>query len=386
MLEGLDSIDWDRLRHAYGPAGDVPGLIRSLRFDDRVERDAVYFELYGNIYHQGSRYEASAHAVPFLVELALDPLTPDRGEVLTLITLLAIGFSQEHLPDGFPLEELRTRAAGRGAALGSRAAKREAAYELATYDAVAAAVPSLVDLTASPDPDIAAAAAFTLAWFPEQATFSTGPLASLAIDADRPPPVRANALLGLGLTGRRGDMDEDPVLGQAARDADATVRWAAAVATAMRMGRATPPTVLQELRAWARGFNREDEELQRWRVGRGELTLRMLDRIDASIADEVRTAAVRARLSGRPTSNWHNKTVGALSAAFPNGPGPAPVPFNQLRAPRKELVRQLAARWTAFFPPWDGPGMLLRSHHLPTTPWGLAWYAGPRRSPSQPRR
>ena len=31
MLEGLDSIDWDLLGHANGPAGDVPGLIRPSR-------------------------------------------------------------------------------------------------------------------------------------------------------------------------------------------------------------------------------------------------------------------------------------------------------------------------------------------------------------------
>jgi hypothetical protein len=34
MLEGLDAIHWAELLHAYGPATDVPDLIRSLLSDD----------------------------------------------------------------------------------------------------------------------------------------------------------------------------------------------------------------------------------------------------------------------------------------------------------------------------------------------------------------
>jgi hypothetical protein len=28
MLEGLDAMDWSKLRHSYGPAIDVPGQLR----------------------------------------------------------------------------------------------------------------------------------------------------------------------------------------------------------------------------------------------------------------------------------------------------------------------------------------------------------------------
>ena len=30
MLDGLDAVDWSALAHAYGPAADVPGLLRAL--------------------------------------------------------------------------------------------------------------------------------------------------------------------------------------------------------------------------------------------------------------------------------------------------------------------------------------------------------------------
>ena len=38
MLEGLERIDWGRLTHAYGPAGEVPGWIRELTSDDAAVR------------------------------------------------------------------------------------------------------------------------------------------------------------------------------------------------------------------------------------------------------------------------------------------------------------------------------------------------------------
>ena len=60
MLEGLERIDWERLTHAYGPAGEVPGWIRELTSDDAAVRKRAFDVLEGSICHQGSRYRASA--------------------------------------------------------------------------------------------------------------------------------------------------------------------------------------------------------------------------------------------------------------------------------------------------------------------------------------
>jgi hypothetical protein len=81
----------ERLTHAYGSAADVPGLLRALAADDRQARKDAYWELYGNIFHQGTRYPATAPAVPFLLELLADPHTPDRHELLLLLTHLVTG-------------------------------------------------------------------------------------------------------------------------------------------------------------------------------------------------------------------------------------------------------------------------------------------------------
>ena len=93
MLERLHTVDWNALTHAYGPAGDVPGLIQGLTAADRQARKDAYWELYGNIFHQGTRYPATAPAVPFLLELLADPGTPDRHELLLLLTHLVCGSS-----------------------------------------------------------------------------------------------------------------------------------------------------------------------------------------------------------------------------------------------------------------------------------------------------
>jgi hypothetical protein len=55
VLAGLEEIDWAGLRHAYGPAGDVPGLLRALASGSPAERSHAVQKLYGNIFHQGSR-------------------------------------------------------------------------------------------------------------------------------------------------------------------------------------------------------------------------------------------------------------------------------------------------------------------------------------------
>jgi hypothetical protein len=69
MLENLDTIDWRNLQHAYGPATDVPDLIRALASHDEEVRQSAMYELYGTIWHQDTIYEATAYAVPFLIEL-----------------------------------------------------------------------------------------------------------------------------------------------------------------------------------------------------------------------------------------------------------------------------------------------------------------------------
>ncbi|MFE4701200.1 hypothetical protein ACFRIC_29490 [Streptomyces sp. NPDC056738] len=84
----LDDVPWSELDHAYGPAEDVPELIRALYGHDEEAADEAVYELYGNIHHQGTIYEASAPAVPFLAHAALHA-PRKREDLLMLLAVLA---------------------------------------------------------------------------------------------------------------------------------------------------------------------------------------------------------------------------------------------------------------------------------------------------------
>ena len=69
VFADLDRIRWAELEHAYGSAEDVPGCLRDLASpDDEVAAQAEQ-ELWSSIVHQGSVYEATAPAVPYLARL-----------------------------------------------------------------------------------------------------------------------------------------------------------------------------------------------------------------------------------------------------------------------------------------------------------------------------
>jgi hypothetical protein len=103
MLEGLDRVDWASLRHAYGAATDVPGLLRSLLSADPKVREQAIYELFGNIWHQGTIYPASAAAVPFLYELLTAPGVQDKSNIAHLLASIAdgVGYLEVHAVGDF---------------------------------------------------------------------------------------------------------------------------------------------------------------------------------------------------------------------------------------------------------------------------------------------
>ncbi|CAN5235931.1 hypothetical protein BH11MYX1_BH11MYX1_07710 [soil metagenome] len=92
MLEGLDAIDWTDSKTAYGPATDVPQMLRALDAANADTRAEAFHEAYGNIFHQGTRYPATVLAVPFVIELAAQPTPKDLPELLALISHLVAGY------------------------------------------------------------------------------------------------------------------------------------------------------------------------------------------------------------------------------------------------------------------------------------------------------
>ena len=93
MLEGLDDIDWSSLTHAYGSASDVPGLLKAWASGQPEAAKEAQGALFGNIYHQGTVYEATAPAVPFLIDLLVRPEICERVGLVALLASIAEGMS-----------------------------------------------------------------------------------------------------------------------------------------------------------------------------------------------------------------------------------------------------------------------------------------------------
>ncbi|MFJ9034398.1 hypothetical protein ACIRQP_39340 [Streptomyces sp. NPDC102274] len=82
VLADLDAQPWAELEHAYGSAEDLPEQLRALASADEEEAGEALGELYSRILHQGSVYEASARAVPYLAGLAAAGVRADDLLVL----------------------------------------------------------------------------------------------------------------------------------------------------------------------------------------------------------------------------------------------------------------------------------------------------------------
>jgi hypothetical protein len=82
VLQGLDAVPWADLEHAYGSAADVPDLLRKLLDADPKVRSDVLRKLYSNVFHQGTRYQATSYVIPFLIEMCASPDVPRRGDLL----------------------------------------------------------------------------------------------------------------------------------------------------------------------------------------------------------------------------------------------------------------------------------------------------------------
>lgn len=88
-LEGLEAIPWHQLTHAYGSATDVPIDLRRAASSDPEARAEAIWQLGGSIYHQGTLYPATSHAIPFLLRLATEPALPNRAELADLLSEIA---------------------------------------------------------------------------------------------------------------------------------------------------------------------------------------------------------------------------------------------------------------------------------------------------------
>jgi hypothetical protein len=77
------------LVHAYGAASDVADQLIAAAIGDDATRKAAWWNLWGNIHHHGTIYEATAAAVPIIAALASWPSYPDRVEAISFLREIA---------------------------------------------------------------------------------------------------------------------------------------------------------------------------------------------------------------------------------------------------------------------------------------------------------
>jgi hypothetical protein len=175
VFAGLDDIPWSSLTHAYGSASDVPDTLRALASLDPEVAEEALSALFGSIWHQGTVYEATAYAVPFLREIAQAPDTTQRAGVIELLASIATGSSYLDVHERLSFFDEKRDTPEHAA---------EKAQELAwvsqAHEAVGEGIDLYLSFLADSSADVRQTAAHALAAFPEHAERIVPPLLNAA--------------------------------------------------------------------------------------------------------------------------------------------------------------------------------------------------------------
>lgn len=184
MLVGLDKIDWSKLQHAYGSAYDVPQLLRDLiSKDKKIRADAIY-ELFGNIWHQGTIYEATVYAVPFLIEILQSPEASDSIDVPVLLGAIAsgCGYLEVQAADESNKKYWTEKLNEQGKSFDEELNREHSITEIVRKE-ISKALPLLIPYLSHSEPEVRRTIAQALGAFPDQrSTFL--PLLEQALDCE----------------------------------------------------------------------------------------------------------------------------------------------------------------------------------------------------------
>ncbi|MFH9354070.1 HEAT repeat domain-containing protein [Kitasatospora sp. NPDC017646] len=172
-LAGLDAHPWATVNHAYGPAEDLPELLRAFAEGGEDAEEALD-ELYGSIVHQGTVYQASVDAAPYLARIAASGR--QTADALRLLGCLA------ESEDEYDVEPGAVRAA------------------------VTAQLPLLIPLLTDEDAAVRQAAGWTVGHTRDTGTAL--PAVRARLTAETEPTVRAELLTAYGRLDRAGAVAE----------------------------------------------------------------------------------------------------------------------------------------------------------------------------------
>lgn len=171
ITDRIQAIDWTSLSHAYGAAEDVPDLLCALLAPEKEERDEALDGLFGNIWHQGTVYEATIYAVPFLIEILKAPETLDKTGIAILLACIAdgSGYLEVHADTAEDAARWQSILQREGKEL---ALERQRENDILdrVHNAARECLPLIAPYFADPDPEVRARIAAALGAYPELAT------------------------------------------------------------------------------------------------------------------------------------------------------------------------------------------------------------------------
>lgn len=389
---GLDDVPWAALWHAYGPADDVPRQLRAMVAGDREGRYPPSAQLANHIVHQGTRSPAALPAVPFLVQMALDPRMADRHGIVALLRSIVIGLDNNYLPGGCDpedarayLAELRGEAENWGQQIADTPDEERrkdleesceqvlimAEVDVRCYNAVQEALPELAVLLDSDSPELRAETANLLAWFPESAATLIPLLKSFV--ADEPSPgAAATGIVSLSLL---GDPTTVPFIQRHLHSSIIELRWASAFALT-RFGITDPAVIdmLTETVARPPGKTETMSFLSGSFMGLSAMAL-------AETSGAAVLQAATAMLTGldRCTgAEWYHDRYYTESAlfelAFPDNPAELPRSISDLTDVQQHVVRSIADQERIMWTPDAADAF--RRWNVPTSRSDLRAYAG----------
>lgn len=267
MLERLDAVPWNSLRHAYGAASDVPEQLRKLLSPSEHIREDALSHLYGNIFHQGTRYQAALYAIPFLFEIIQSNQSQGKYQIIYFLISLALGYEEEYLPLGVNILDFRHALQDAESQMSPEARRQcdrfgySPRFDLECYDSVRKGIPILIEALDDNNIKVKQAAVYSLAWFPEDAQHCLPHLYE-ALDTARQHSEIINTVLAIGLLSRSSEsaLDEQRIRRLLSSES-LSVRVAAAIALA---GEQLSPETLNTLIEGVLGLEdlrREDIEV-----------------------------------------------------------------------------------------------------------------------------
>ena len=342
-------LDWSAVSHAYGPATDLPGLLRALRSPRQRRRDEAAEQFRARVLHQGSVYPAAVASVPYLIELLADGGAPDRT------------LGHELLAAILPEEELDRLSGTRPHRLGPRlhelAEQRSDRYlarqqewlrhggyhrpqidpvHRQAYEAVRAGVPAYLRLLDDADRDARGLSAHLLSFFPESAPqVKPAIVARLAVEQD--PVVGSFLCLTAGMIGGPDDAELVAAVSRRRDQPGRINRWTVLMGL-VRLTETPDADMLEQLcdclfhgpeNVYGWTFHHEDPALAA-AIALGDLPARSVPGLAALLLD-------RLAAGGEDMSRFVYAVRLLFSLAFPDGPLPG-------GATRADLsARQVAA-------------------------------------------